>query len=342
MTATVLAFPAAPDDAVPRHRDARRGRAGTVVRRLVGGLLTAMLFAGFATFLVLAIGPHVFGYRTATMLTGSMAGTIDPGDIVVSVPKPASEVEVGDVLTFQAPVADKHVETHRVIAVRHTHDGKTVVRTQGDANEAPDPWRATIEGDTVWETAQVVPALGKVVRALRTPPLKDAILWTALGASLLLGLSLIWRRSPEPVRTPAPEPDTATSPNEVALDETALVRLGDDIGEPSFVTTFVGLFRDLLDPRLRRLCTALDDDDLDSALDASLSLKASSSTVGAQELAELACTIERDVRRRDVISARRDAGDLVAVAVRADAALASYLARQGGQRNVVQLASRMR
>jgi signal peptidase len=176
------------------------------LRRVVSGLLSVALTVGVLGFLALAVGPHVFGYRTAVMLTGSMTGTIDRGDLVVSVPRPAEDVEVGDILTFQAPVADHHLETHRVIGVDHAADGAVVVRTQGDANEAPDPWRATISGDTVWRTAYVVPEAGHVVQAVRATVVRYGAIWVALAGVVLLGLSLIWRQDSPRHRAAAPTP----------------------------------------------------------------------------------------------------------------------------------------
>lgn len=174
------------------------------VKRVVSGVLTLALAVGVLGFLGLAVGPHVFGYRTAVMLTGSMTGTIDPGDVVVSVPRPAKDVEVGDILTFHAPVADRHLETHRVIDVRHTDDGAVEVRTQGDANDAADPWRATISDETVWETAYVVPEIGHVIQAVRATVVRYGAFWVALGGVVLLGLSLIWRQDAPRHRAPAP------------------------------------------------------------------------------------------------------------------------------------------
>lgn len=173
-------------------------------KRIASALLSLVLTVGALGFLGLAVGPHVFGYRTAVMLTGSMTGTIDRSDIVVSVPRPAKDVRVGDILTFQAPVADRHVETHRVIDVEHDADGQVVVKTQGDANDAADPWSATISDDTVWETAYVVPEVGHVVQAVRATVVRYGAVWVALGGVVLLGLSLIWRQDPPRHRAPAP------------------------------------------------------------------------------------------------------------------------------------------
>ncbi len=330
MTIDVIAFPRRGRvEPQPRHR-ADMGSARNAVRRsrldrTVSMLLSVLLVGGVVAFAGLALGPRIFGYHTATMLTGSMAGTIDPGDVIVSVPKPADEVAVGDILTFHAPVPDQHVETHRVIGVRHTADGRTIVRTQGDANVAPDPWRATIQGDTVWETVRVIPEVGNVVRALRAPIVRHGLFWLALGALVVLGASLIWGRDQDEAGgDPAPD----------ALDDAALGRLADDLEDPAYPATFAARYQQLLPQRLDRISTALGsadahvDADLDAALDASLSLKVSSTTVGARELERLATVIELSVRRHDVAAARSLADGLPYAGRRADRALATYLAER--------------
>ncbi|GAW50871.1 MULTISPECIES: signal peptidase I [unclassified Nocardioides] len=171
----------------------RRSMVRRVIR-LGGNLLTLVCLA---VFLLVAVGPHLFGYRTATMLTGSMEPGIMPGDVVVTAQKPASELAVGDVISYQIPVEDHRVETHRVVEVKTQNDGSIVFRTQGDANENDDPWTATIQGDTVWEVKTVVPKLGSVIRVLRAPAVQHGIFWIAFGGLLLLGLSTIWGSKPE-------------------------------------------------------------------------------------------------------------------------------------------------
>lgn len=296
------------------HQVAARHRRTTLLSRVISGLLSAVLVGGLVTFLGLAVGPRVFGYRTATMLTGSMTGTIDPGDVIVSVPMPTDRLKVGDVITFHAPVPDQHVETHRVIGVRHTADGRTIMRTKGDANTTPDPWRATVRDDTVWRTVHVVPMVGNVVRALRTPLIGHGLWWGALVGLVLLGTSIIWTGSSE-------ENDMTGA---LALDEGALRKLADDIEDDAFAVSFALRYQQLLPQRMGRISTALAAADLGSALEATLSLKVSSGTVGARELVELASVIEQDVRRSDVSAAMSH--DLDAAVRRADEALTSYLA----------------
>jgi signal peptidase len=131
------------------------------------------------------------------MLTGSMEPGIMPGDVVVTAQKPTSDIAVGDVITYQIPVEDHRVETHRVVEVIQNKDGSTAIRTKGDNNDNADPWTATIHDDTVWEMKAVVPKLGSAIRVLRAPAVQHGIFWVAFGGLLLLGLSTIWGKNPE-------------------------------------------------------------------------------------------------------------------------------------------------
>lgn len=155
--------------------------------------LRALVAVAVVAFLGLAVGPHVLDYRTMTMLTGSMAPSIEPGDVVVSTPLAVSDVEVGMVITYHIPIDDHRVVTHRVIEVDHTADGTVSVRTQGDANDAPDPWTAVLSGDTAYQVQAVVPEIGTAITALRDPVVNKVLVYGA--PALLAGWMLlsIWR-----------------------------------------------------------------------------------------------------------------------------------------------------
>src|SRR5437867_1655264 len=99
--------------------------------------------------LAIGIGPHLFSYRPATVLSGSMRPTFDPGDMLILRPEPIGQLEVGDVISYHIPVGDGHVETHRVIKILRRLPAPVVI-TKGDANNGPDPWRAELNGPTVW------------------------------------------------------------------------------------------------------------------------------------------------------------------------------------------------
>ncbi|WP_206422554.1 signal peptidase I [Nocardioides pantholopis] len=180
------------------HAPSRRapGGPGRGARRIARVATNVAVGLALLAFLGLALGPHVFGYRTATMLTGSMEPMISPGDVVVTAPKPAADLAVGDVVTYQIPIEDRRVETHRVTEVARDAAGVVSFRTQGDANANVDPWTAVVDGDTVWEVQAVVPRVGLVIQAMRAPVVQHGVLWIALVACLLLGLQRIWGISP--------------------------------------------------------------------------------------------------------------------------------------------------
>jgi HPt (histidine-containing phosphotransfer) domain-containing protein len=117
----------------------------------------------------------------------------------------------------------------------------------------------------------------------------------------------------------------APSPGDPALDRSTLRGLSRALDDDGFTRKFAGRYRELLPGRVTRIAASLRGHDVDLILDRVLSLKVSSATVGAQELAELAGLIEREVRLFDLPAARTAADALPAAALRADAALAAYL-----------------
>ncbi len=168
-----------------RRRRLALGRLGGLLL-LVGTAIAVVAFAG------LAVGPHVLGYRTLTMLTASMAPGIEPGDVVVVTPLPISEVTDGMVITYHIPIDDRRLVTHRVVSVERSASGQVTVQTKGDANEAVDPWRATLEGDTAYQLRAVLPGLGTVIRMLRTPVVNHALLYGAPAVVAAWLLASIW------------------------------------------------------------------------------------------------------------------------------------------------------
>ena len=166
---------------------------GTLAGRLGPWLVRALVGTAVAAFLLLAVGPHVFGYRTLTMLTGSMAPEIEPGDVTVVTPIDVTDVTEGMVITYHQPIGDHALITHRVVSVDTTLDGTVTVQTKGDANDAIDPWAATLEGDTAYQVQAVIPELGHLIQALRTPVVAQTLTYGA--PTLLVGwiLLTIWR-----------------------------------------------------------------------------------------------------------------------------------------------------
>ena len=173
------------------------GRAAQTLGRVAPWLVRGVMGLAVLTFLVLAVGPHLLGYRTMTMLTASMAPGIDPGDVTIVTPIAISEVTEGMVITYHKPIDDHSLVTHRVVSVETGPDGAVQVQTKGDANNAIDPWTATLQGDTAYEVRAVIPELGHLIQALRAPVVTQVLLYGA--PALLAGwlLMTIWRPTRE-------------------------------------------------------------------------------------------------------------------------------------------------
>jgi signal peptidase len=160
---------------------------------MVPWLVRGLLGLAIVAFAVLAVGPHVFGYRTLTMLTGSMSPAIDPGDVTIVTPLAVRDVTEGMVVTYHIPVADHSLVTHRVVSVVRGPDGSVTIQTKGDANDAVDPWTATLQGDTAYQVRGVIPKIGSLIEVLRAPAVSQVLLYGA--PALLAGWLLlsIWR-----------------------------------------------------------------------------------------------------------------------------------------------------
>ena len=188
------ALPPAADERSAAHW---AGTTRRILGRVTPWLVRAILGLAIVAFAVLAVGPHVFGYRTMTMLTSSMAPQIEPGDITIVTPIAVSEVTEGMVISYHIPVADHSVVTHRVVSVESGPAGTVTVQTKGDANEAVDPWTAQLQGNTAYQVRAVIPEAGHLIQALRTPTIAPVLLYGA--PTLLVGWLLlsIWRPTRE-------------------------------------------------------------------------------------------------------------------------------------------------
>jgi signal peptidase I len=161
--------------------------------RVLPWLVRGIVLVAVVSFAGLAVGPHVLGYRTMTMLTASMSPVIDPGDVTIVTPLAVTDVTEGMVITYHIPIGERQLVTHRVVSVEHGTDGSVTVQTKGDNNDEVDPWSATLEGDTAYQVRAVIPEIGHVIHALRTPAVATALVYGA--PALVAGwlLLAIWR-----------------------------------------------------------------------------------------------------------------------------------------------------
>ena len=115
------------------------------------------------------------------------------------------------------------------------------------------------------------------------------------------------------------------SDDPLIFDATVVTNLTGHADDLEFAQVFVTRFRRMLPERTSRINQALADHELVDAMDAVLSLKGASGTVGAGELFVLAALMEGHLKRRDFDAATTVASDLPAASERADKAFAAFL-----------------
>lgn len=164
-------------------------RRPALIRRLGGHAVNLGLV--MLTLLAAAyIAPSLLGYERYVITGGSMAGTHDKGSIVFERAVPADELRTGDVITYQPPASSgvTTLVTHRIIGIKQI-EGEQVIRTQGDANPDPDPWRFSLTSQTQPVVEHSVPYAGYALIALADR--ETRMLLIGVPAALIALLSVV-------------------------------------------------------------------------------------------------------------------------------------------------------
>lgn len=78
--------------------------------------------------------PSVLGYKSLSVLSGSMRPVFEPGDMIVIREVKPENIHIGDILTFKV---GSTIVTHRVVQVTN-ENGAITFKTKGDANNTED------------------------------------------------------------------------------------------------------------------------------------------------------------------------------------------------------------
>ncbi len=179
---------------------------------MLGGSLRAAWVLLRVAILVGAIAIAVawkqFGYVPVAVQTGSMTPTYPVHTLLFVHDVPDSQVRRGDVITFDPPGAVPRT-THRVVE-REQYSGKWYFVTKGDANPAPDDWRASNDdkpsGDAIHDrgvsyptgfvprTEFGIPHLGWLAMLGKFPHVRMALLALPFVVIAIQLLAWIWRR----------------------------------------------------------------------------------------------------------------------------------------------------
>lgn len=174
-----------PKASAPASGEAR-GALDRLWRALTGLLLLAAMAASL-TVMVTVMTQHL-GF--APVLSASMEPTFHPGDLVVTKPEPLTEIKVGQVVALPIPSSPGQRYVHRIISVT-TKDGRPLVRTKGDANQAPEPFALRIDSPTVPRVVAVVPHLGRLSVLLQHTKTRLVVMAVTILAILLAAWRLL-------------------------------------------------------------------------------------------------------------------------------------------------------
>lgn len=158
-------------------------------RRVANGAATLALVA-VALAAVAFVLPSGLGFQRYVITGGSMTGTYDKGSVVFEREVAAADLEVGDVITYQPPAASgvTTLVTHRIIRITRDDQGRQVLRTQGDANPDPDPWRFSLTSQQQPVVTFSVPYVGYALLALADRDTRMLVIGVPAGLVALLSL----------------------------------------------------------------------------------------------------------------------------------------------------------
>jgi signal peptidase I len=155
-------------------------------------------------FLATCVAAPLLHIGYSPVLTGSMRPAFAPGDLLITAPKAAADLQPGQVAVFTPP-GETAPYAHRITAVAGTPE-HPVLLTKGDANPAADKWRARLDQAEVPVVVATVPHVGNAVLWAQNPVLRA--IFTALFGLSLTATSVVWiLRTPSKVSgQPSPAP----------------------------------------------------------------------------------------------------------------------------------------
>ncbi len=202
--------------------DRHRGKAETGRRKRP---VRAAVLASICVLVAMAAAALLSGqYQVRPVLSGSMRPGLPIGGLVVTQRVPTSSLQIRDVIVFHPPGRPDELVVHRIVAMESGPDGP-VVKTQGDANSAPDPWRITLHGPNVYRAAFSVPLLGYVSVWMHSPTGRRVLI--AVGLLLVVAAAI---GRPRRFRRPAPDLEREEQPASAEVTAaTAVVLPGADM-----------------------------------------------------------------------------------------------------------------
>ncbi|UYY83735.1 signal peptidase I (plasmid) [Arthrobacter sp. YA7-1] len=165
-----------------------RTRQRSSARRMLRLIMTTVSTLATLAFLAVGIVAPLLHIGFSPVLTGSMRPAYAPGDLLITAPADVSSLRPGQIAVFTPP-GESTPFAHRITAISGT-PSKPVLTTKGDANPAPDNWKAVLDQSQVPVVVAVVPSVGSVLLWIENP-LQRALL-TALFGLTVTGSAVWW------------------------------------------------------------------------------------------------------------------------------------------------------
>jgi signal peptidase I len=180
--------------------------------RNLGNILSTITFAVLLLLCFSFVAIRVSGLGTFIVTGGSMEPSIHQGSLVLVQPVSPSEVQVGDVITFQHY---DQTTTHRVTTITSGTQG-LVFATKGDANIVADPEDKTFAGQ-VGIVRGTLPVAGYIAASMQA---YWRLLLTLIAAITFFACAsvLVFRRESSPVSLPKPAQLQGLQPVRVTVD----------------------------------------------------------------------------------------------------------------------------
>lgn len=144
----------------------QRQHSWRIWRKWLGTLAVSVV----ALFAMTLVGLRLAGFRTFTVMSGSMEPNYPVGAMIYVQPVDYRDLKVGDVISFVAN-DDKVVVTHRIMEIEVDPVDATVRRfkTKGDANASADAGLVHYE-NVLGTPAATVPLIGYFAHNIQQPP----------------------------------------------------------------------------------------------------------------------------------------------------------------------------
>ena len=141
-----------------------------------------------AVLAVVLVGLRLAGFRTFTVMSGSMVPEYPVGALIYVRPVNYYDLQVGDVISYVAN-DEKTIVTHRITEIEVDKNDASVwrFRTKGDANESADT--SLVHYKNVLGTPMItIPYIGYVAHNIQQPP---GIYITLVVGTLLLAWTFL-------------------------------------------------------------------------------------------------------------------------------------------------------